>query len=51
MTSDCAILNGEALHSTLSAAIALARLMGCREQDRAMLLEIEHWIAKRELAR
>lgn len=50
MTDDCAILNGEALQSALTAAVSLARLMGCREQDRAMLLEVERWIAKQELA-
>lgn len=48
MTEDNAAMSGEALHSILSSAIALARLMGCRTHDRAMLAEIESWIDKRE---
>lgn len=48
MTADNAIMNGEALHSALNAAVALARLMGCRTQDRDMLLAVEGWIEKRE---
>lgn len=48
MTADNAIMNGETLHSALNAAVAIARLMGCRNQDSDMLLAVESWIEKRE---
>jgi hypothetical protein len=46
LTPDNHVLNGEALHSLLSATLAISLLMGSRNSERPLQREIYSWIEK-----